>query len=163
MHMDPETRNYFMKIEINKELDDILKEIMQVVKAGFLNIIDNQKRLHISNIPFSYREPDLMKLFEPFGTVFEAEIIYNDRGSKGFGFLTMNLEGANKACEALHGSWIRGRVIEVNDATPKKKHTFTKRKITMCSSRSNSITSCITPPGFDTAPTRYVPRKLFHD
>lgn len=66
MHMDSETRNYFMKIEINNELDDILKEIMQVVQAGFLKIIEKQKRLHISNIPFSYREPDLMKLFEVF-------------------------------------------------------------------------------------------------
>ena len=44
---------------------------------------DLPKRLHVSNIPFRFREPNLAALFIRFGEVTESEIIYNDRGSKG--------------------------------------------------------------------------------
>jgi hypothetical protein len=40
------------------------------------------KRLHISNIPFRFRENDLRTLLEPHGTVTDVEIIFNERGSK---------------------------------------------------------------------------------
>ena len=46
------------------------------------------KRLHVSNIPFRFREPDLRAMFEKFGKVNEVEIIFNERGSKGFGFVS---------------------------------------------------------------------------
>ena len=39
----------------------------------------------MSNIPFRFREINLKMMFEEFGTVLDAEIIFNDRGSKGFG------------------------------------------------------------------------------
>lgn len=49
-----------------------------------------------------------------YGSVLDAEIIYNERGSKGFGFVTMETsEDASKAKEALHGKEIEGRKIEV--------------------------------------------------
>ena len=49
-----------------------------------------------------------------YGTVLDAEIIYNERGSKGFGFVTMETsDDATKAKEALHGKEIEGRKIEV--------------------------------------------------
>ncbi|XP_075238865.1 uncharacterized protein LOC142334592 isoform X2 [Convolutriloba macropyga] len=40
------------------------------------------KRLHVSNIPFRYRDPDLRVMFEKFGPVTDIEIIFNERGSK---------------------------------------------------------------------------------
>lgn len=40
------------------------------------------KRLHVSNIPFKFRDPDLRVMFEKFGTVTDVEIIFNERGSK---------------------------------------------------------------------------------
>lgn len=40
------------------------------------------KRLHVSNIPFRFRDNDLKNMFEKFGTVTDVEIIFNDRGSK---------------------------------------------------------------------------------
>ena len=50
-----------------------------------------------------------------YGTVLDAEIIYNERGSKGFGFVTMETsDGATKAKKALHGKEIEGRKIEVS-------------------------------------------------
>ena len=50
-----------------------------------------------------------------YGTVLHTEIIYNERGSKGFGFVTMETsDGATKAKKALHGKEIEGRKIEVS-------------------------------------------------
>lgn len=49
-----------------------------------------------------------------YGDIIDAEIIFNERGSKGFGFVTfMNAEDANRAREALSGKVIDGRKIEV--------------------------------------------------
>ena len=47
------------------------------------------QRLHISNIPFRYREYHLALLFSNFGEVLDATVIFNYMGSKGFGFVTM--------------------------------------------------------------------------
>jgi len=81
---------------------------------------DVPKRLHVSNIPFRFREPHLLYMFEKFGEVTDVEIIYNDKGSKGFGFVTMAKgEDADTARMVLHGSTVEGRIIEVNLATPK--------------------------------------------
>jgi len=81
---------------------------------------EGPKRLHVSNIPFRFREFDLYKLFGKYGTVTDAEIIYNDKGSKGFGFVTMSKgKEADFARLLLDGWSIGGRVIEVNLATPK--------------------------------------------
>ena len=44
------------------------------------------KRLHVSNIPFRFRDPDLRQMFGKFGNILDVEIIFNERGSKGFGF-----------------------------------------------------------------------------
>jgi len=78
------------------------------------------KRLHVSNIPFRYREHNLIMLFGQFGNVEDAEIIYNDKGSKGFGFITMaRNQDADVARLRLHGTIVEGRIIEVNLATPK--------------------------------------------
>merc|ERR1719154_291717 len=78
------------------------------------------KRLHVSNIPFRYRELNLYNMFNQFGMVEDVEIIYNDKGSKGFGFVTMSRAGdADRAQASLHGSTVEGRVIEVNLATKK--------------------------------------------
>ncbi|XP_029945607.1 RNA binding protein fox-1 homolog 2-like isoform X4 [Salarias fasciatus] len=76
------------------------------------------KRLHVSNIPFRFRDPDLRQMFGQFGKILDVEIIFNERGSKGFGFVTFeNSADAEKAREKLHGTLVEGRKIEVNNAT----------------------------------------------
>ncbi|XP_066915774.1 RNA binding protein fox-1 homolog 1-like [Clytia hemisphaerica] len=96
-------------------------------------INDGPKRLHVTNLPFKVRDTELRNMFAKialscvlffsfkiYGSVLDAEIIYNERGSKGFGFVTMETsEDASKAKEALHGKEIDGRKIEVNKATPR--------------------------------------------
>uniref|UniRef100_A0A131YZT3 RNA binding protein fox-1 n=1 Tax=Rhipicephalus appendiculatus TaxID=34631 RepID=A0A131YZT3_RHIAP len=76
------------------------------------------KRLHVSNIPFRFRDPDLRQLFGQFGAILDVEIIFNERGSKGFGFVTFATSAdADRAREQLNGTVVEGRKIEVNNAT----------------------------------------------
>ncbi|XP_051905689.1 RNA binding protein fox-1 homolog 1 isoform X5 [Hippocampus zosterae] len=76
------------------------------------------KRLHVSNIPFRFRDPDLRQMFGHFGKILDVEIIFNERGSKGFGFVTFERSmDADRAREKLHSTVVEGRKIEVNNAT----------------------------------------------
>ncbi|ELW68241.1 RNA binding protein fox-1 like protein 3 [Tupaia chinensis] len=116
------------------------------------------KRLHVSNIPFRFRDPDLRQMFglspfgkpegmlgtpaqllrqqgpaswletlpgkegrlleKQFGKILDVEIIFNERGSKGFGFVTFETSSdADRAREKLNGTIVEGRKIEVNNAT----------------------------------------------
>ncbi|TKS92469.1 RNA binding protein fox-1 -like protein 1 [Collichthys lucidus] len=71
------------------------------------------KRLHVSNIPFRFRDPDLRQMFGQFGKILDVEIIFNERGSKGFGFVTFEHSvDADRAREKLHGTVVEGRKIE---------------------------------------------------
>ncbi|KAA0189574.1 hypothetical protein HAZT_HAZT005919, partial [Hyalella azteca] len=88
---------------------------------------DQPKRLHVSNIPFRFRDPDLRAMFGKFGTILDVEIIFNERGSKrsasvcelvpsqqGFGFVTFGSAAeADKARESLNGTVVEGRKVEV--------------------------------------------------
>ncbi|XP_035209012.1 RNA binding protein fox-1 homolog 3-like isoform X6 [Stegodyphus dumicola] len=44
--------------------------------------VNQPKRLHVSNIPFRFRDPDLRQLFGQYGPILDVEIIFNERGSK---------------------------------------------------------------------------------
>ncbi|KAL1514190.1 hypothetical protein ABEB36_003486 [Hypothenemus hampei] len=82
------------------------------------DIANQPKRLHVSNIPFRFRDPDLRAMFGQFGPILDVEIIFNERGSKGFGFVTFaNSADAERARDRLHGTVVEGRKIEVNNAT----------------------------------------------
>lgn len=85
--------------------------------SGAISPNSGPKRLHVSNIPFRFREADLRQLLG-FGTILDVEIIFNERGSKGFGFVTFaNSADADRAREKLNGTVVEGRKIEVNNAT----------------------------------------------
>ena len=88
------------------------------VSPASQNKDSNPKRLHVSNIPFKFRDPDLRQMFGKFGAILDVEIIFNERGSKGFGFVTFqSATDADNARAELHGSVVDGRKIEVNNAT----------------------------------------------
>nr|XP_057918389.1 RNA binding protein fox-1 homolog 3 isoform X3 [Doryrhamphus excisus] len=85
------------------------------------------KRLHVSNIPFRFRDPDLRQMFGQFGKILDVEIIFNERGSKGFGFVTFETTAdADHAREKLNGTIVEGRKIEVNNATAR---VMTNKKV----------------------------------
>lgn len=82
----------------------------------------NSGRLHVSNIPFRYRREHLANMFSTFGPILDAEIIFNERGSKGFGFVSfVDARDALRAKRAFDRVVIDGREIEVNYATPRPR------------------------------------------
>jgi len=78
------------------------------------------KKLYVGNLPFSIDEAKLKALFVTYGEVSEALVVINKFSgrSKGFGFITMADEGAEKAKAELNGKEVEGRKLFVNDATP---------------------------------------------
>lgn len=80
------------------------------------------KKLYVGNLSFGVTDADLLKLFEPHGTVQSAQVIMDrDTGrSKGFGFVEMNSDQeALSATTALNGQDCGGRALTVNEARPK--------------------------------------------
>lgn len=78
-------------------------------------------KLYVGNLPFSFSDEDLRKLFEEVGPVESARVITDrDTGrSKGFGFVEMaDSQAAQAAISALNGKDI-GRNITVNEARPR--------------------------------------------
>jgi hypothetical protein len=111
--------------------------------------ISNTGRLHVSNIPFRFRKEHLAKMFSVFGPILDSEIIFNERGSKGFGFVSFaNPVDAFRAKNALHGLIVEGRQIEVNYATPRPKRCrkfVANTQLMNLSNLSNPLNFCPKP------------------
>ncbi|XP_056609062.1 RNA binding protein fox-1 homolog 3-like isoform X2 [Triplophysa dalaica] len=103
----------------NTTTDDVTQTVVsQQVMLSDSTEKQQPKRLHVSNIPFRFRDPDLRQMFGQFGKILDVEIIFNERGSKGFGFVTFETSSdADHAREKLNGTIVEGRKIEVNNAT----------------------------------------------
>jgi RNA recognition motif-containing protein len=85
------------------------------------------KKVFVGNLSFQTSENDLSDLFAQFGEV-EAVSIITDRDtgrSKGFGFVTMSDESAEKAISQLSGKELNGRSLTVNEARPMVKKEYT--------------------------------------
>jgi cold-inducible RNA-binding protein len=84
------------------------------------------KKMFVGNLSFQTSESDVRSAFEQYGTV-ESVAIITDRDtgrSKGFGFVEMSEEDANKAIAGLNGSQLNGRALTVNEAKPMVKRDF---------------------------------------
>ena len=80
------------------------------------------RKLYVGNLTFGVTDSDLLKLFEPFGSVESAQVIMDrETGrSKGFGFVEMGSDQeAQAAIQALSGKDHGGRALTVNEARPK--------------------------------------------
>ena len=98
-------------------------------------------RLHVSNLPFIFREPHLASLFSSCGgTVTDVQVVTNEKGSKGFGFVSLsNSEEAAVAQRMLHGTVVEGRRIEVNPATPKVRSVRSARMLRATSNEETML------------------------
>jgi RNA recognition motif-containing protein len=78
------------------------------------------KKLYVGNLSFGTTESDITNAFAPCGVVESVNIITDrDSGrSKGFGFVLMEEEAADKAIASLNGSQLDGRTLTVNEAKP---------------------------------------------
>jgi cold-inducible RNA-binding protein len=84
------------------------------------------KKIFVGNLSFQTTENDITDAFAHCGAV-EAVSIITDRDtgrSKGFGFVTMSDEDAEKAIAQLNGSQLDGRALTVNEARPMVKRDF---------------------------------------
>ncbi|XP_006807561.1 RNA binding protein fox-1 homolog 1-like isoform X2 [Neolamprologus brichardi] len=93
------------------------------------------KRLHVSNIPFRFRDPDLRQMFG------------------GFGFVTFeHCVDADRAKEKLHGTVVEGRKIEVNNATARVMTT--KKTVSPYANglKFNPVVSAVSIPEFYAVP-----------
>jgi cold-inducible RNA-binding protein len=80
------------------------------------------KNLFVGNLSYGIDNHKLQALFSPFGEVHSANVVM-DRltgHSKGFGFVSMDVNHANDALRALHGKEIDGRALTVNEARPRE-------------------------------------------
>ncbi|OGN10133.1 MAG: hypothetical protein A3J46_00510 [Candidatus Yanofskybacteria bacterium RIFCSPHIGHO2_02_FULL_41_11] len=78
------------------------------------------KKLYVGNLPYSMTDDELRDTFSKAGTVEEAAVLKDPTGrSRGFGFVTMDDEGAQKAIETLNEQDMGGRKLVVNEARPK--------------------------------------------
>lgn len=84
------------------------------------------KKLYVGNLSFQTTEGAITETFTQFGTVESVNIIMDrDSGrSKGFGFVVMDDEGAEKAIATLNGSQLDGRTLTVNEARPMVQRDF---------------------------------------
>ena len=81
------------------------------------------KRIYVGNLSFQTTEHALSALFEQIGPVESVHIITDrDTGrSKGFAFVEMSDEDADKAIAQLHGTEVGGRSLTVNEARPREE------------------------------------------
>jgi len=84
------------------------------------------KKIYVGNLSFQTTDSDLNDLFAQFGEVESVSIITDrDTGrSKGFGFVAMNDDNAEKAISQLNGKELNGRTLTVNEARPMVKRDF---------------------------------------
>ena len=81
------------------------------------------KRIFVGNLSYQTTESDITSLFEQAGEVESASIITDrDTGrSKGFAFVEMGSEDAEKAIAQFNGHELNGRALTVNEARPREE------------------------------------------
>ena len=79
-------------------------------------------KLYVGNLAYNATDSELEEAFGAHGTVERAKVVIdrNTGRSRGFGFVEMpNDEEAKAAIEALNGSDMGGRSLNVNEARPR--------------------------------------------
>jgi superfamily II DNA/RNA helicase len=81
-----------------------------------------QQSIYVANLPWSHSNHDVQRLFERYGKVYKTSIITDKRNgkSKGLAFVDMPKPAARTAINALHGSSVNGRQIQVRFANPRR-------------------------------------------
>jgi len=80
------------------------------------------KNIYVGNLSFDVTEDQVRSLFETYGAVDKVNIITDrDTGQpRGFAFVEMpDADAAGKAIEALNGTTMGGRNLNINEARPK--------------------------------------------
>lgn len=83
------------------------------------------KSLFVGNIPYGAMEKEIKAHFGSVGTVEEVHFIMDWRRGrfKGYGFVTMPEEDADRALRELDGSAFQDRLLKVSDARQRDRST----------------------------------------
>jgi cold-inducible RNA-binding protein len=84
------------------------------------------KKLFVGNLSFQTTEDGISTAFEQFGPLDSVRLIRDrDTGrSKGFAFVELTEENADKAITQMNGSQLDGRALTVNEAKPMVRRDF---------------------------------------
>ncbi len=80
-------------------------------------------KIYVGNLPWSVSNSELESLFATIGTVESAQVVTDRESgrSRGFGFVEMPTEHAQKAISELNGREVDGRALRVNEAQSKPR------------------------------------------
>ena len=81
------------------------------------------RTLYVGNLPWNTTTEELSSFFRQYGQVLSSRII-TDREtgrSRGFGFVEVADEDADRMAKDLNGKELGGRPITVNEARPKQQ------------------------------------------
>lgn len=87
------------------------------------------QKIYVGNLGFSIEDSMLADKFSQYGEVQSAKIIMDrdSNRSKGFAFVEMkNKIDANLAIEALNGVEFGGRIMNVSEAKPMEKKSYSR-------------------------------------
>jgi len=105
----------FSKMTMNRQQSINCEQYME---------LDESLRVHVGNIPFLWTIEDLRNQFLVFGPVRDPEIVSNERGSKGFGFITfLRREDGFRAIAMKNSTIADGRKITVALASSRPQKT----------------------------------------
>ncbi len=78
--------------------------------------------LYVANLSTSVNDEDLKSLFSGYGNVVSAKVIVDKFSgrSRGFGFVEMNTDSAQKAIDSLNGKIQDGKSMSVSEARQKR-------------------------------------------
>jgi cold-inducible RNA-binding protein len=80
-------------------------------------------KLYVGNLSYDVDDKQLAELFNEYGTVTSAQVIFdrNIGQSRGFGFVEMSNESeAQTAINGANGKSISGRPLTVNESRPRE-------------------------------------------
>ncbi len=80
------------------------------------------KTFYVGNIPWSTTEEELQQVFSQYGEIVACRIITEKTTgrSKGYGFVEVKEEDADRLQENTNGMELEGRQLVVNEAKPRE-------------------------------------------
>lgn len=98
----------------------MVKAMDEFTERGVILLMS--KTLYVGNLPWGTSEADLADAFRPYGTVISSRIITDKETgrSRGFGFVEVEDDDADKMISAMNGSDFGGRQVVVNEAKPRQ-------------------------------------------
>ena len=90
--------------------------------AGAVSVDEEERQtLYVGNLPYRANEAIVRELFEKYGSVYSVRLVKDKQTGRrrGFGFVTMNAQGASDAMASLNDNEFQERVLKVREAKEK--------------------------------------------